>query len=98
MNSELRIEFNERFLDDLPSDEEIDTLKNLKQPIPEGKVKFRRIYPRLLEIDYPREIPGMKKHCEILFLDGTSVIVCGSYDEIALLIDERAKLLDQKGE
>lgn len=94
--SELRIEFTERYLDDLPTDEEIETAKNLKLAIPEGKMKYRRVYPRLEHIDYPRELTGVKTHCELLFMDGSTMVVKGAYDDICMKIDERSKLAEQE--
>lgn len=82
----MRIEFQERFLD--MTDEEIEQANNLKQKL---EFKYRRIYPKLVMIDYPAELPGKKSHCRLFFIDGTSIIIKGSYDDICNLIDDRER-------
>jgi hypothetical protein len=89
--SNLRIEFTERFLN--MTDEEIETANNLKQKL---NYSFRLVYPRLDDIDYPREIPGKEKFCEIVYYDGSISVIKGSYQDTCLLIDEREKLRDQR--
>jgi hypothetical protein len=96
MSKELRIEFTERYIDDLPTDDEIETARNLKLAIPKGKVKFRLIYPRLRDVFMPREIPKIKDYCEIEFISGETLTVMGSFQEVAFNIDERSKLAEQE--
>jgi hypothetical protein len=83
----MRIEFQERFVD--MTDEEIEEAQNLKIKL---EYKYRRIYPKLSMIDYPAEIPGKKSHCRLYFIDGTSLIIKGSYDETCVKIDDREQL------
>lgn len=80
--SSMRIEFKERFI----SQDEKEYWENLKIDPP---YKYRLIYPMLCDVDYPREIPGDKDHCEILFKDGYVLVVEGPYQKIALQIDDR---------
>lgn len=78
----MRIEFTERFIEE----SEKEYWENLKVVPP---YKYRLIYPMLCDVDYPREIPGEKDHCEILFKDGYILTVQGSFQDIALQIDDR---------
>lgn len=78
----MRIEFTERFL----SPEEKEYWENLKvEPV----YHYRKIYPCLATVEYPREIPGDPDHCEILFKDDYVLVVKGAYQDIALQIDDR---------
>jgi hypothetical protein len=95
--SELRIEFTERYVIP-PNDEDVDTAKNLGLPVPKGEVKYRRIYPRLADVFMPREIAGKTSYCEIEFYDGAILTVKGSFDQVAILIDDRGKLEDEREE
>jgi hypothetical protein len=87
----MRIEFYEKFID--MTEDEIESAHNLKTSL---KWAYRLIYPRLEDIDHPREIPGRKNHCEILFYDGTTILVKGSYQDIALQIDLREAQAKEK--
>jgi hypothetical protein len=95
--SVIRIELTERYVIE-PDEDEVETAKNLGLPIPEGKVKFRRIFPRVEDIHTPREIPGIKSYCEIEYVDGVVIRVKGSYDEIAILINDRENMEEDKEE
>jgi hypothetical protein len=78
----MRIEFTERFI----SQEEKEYWENIKvEPI----YHYRKIYPCLSTVDYPREIPGDPDHCEVLFKDDYVLVVKGTYQDIALQIDDR---------
>ena len=92
-----RIEFTEYFPEPLAEDV-IDDYENMGIKPPKATWNYRRVYPRLGDIDYPREIPGEKEHCEIVFLTGDFIQVLGSYDAIALLIEDRERLYDDEEE
>jgi hypothetical protein len=78
----MRIELIECFI----TEADAEYWENLKIAPP---YKCRRIYPCLTDIDYPREIPDDKEHAEILFKDGSVIIVKGDYQSIFLQIDDR---------
>jgi hypothetical protein len=84
----MRIEFTQRYLKE---EDRVLYEDQLNMPVPESSYKYRRIYPLLLEVAYPMEIPGDKEHCEILFRDDVVITVKGSFCDIALLIDDREK-------
>jgi hypothetical protein len=85
----MRIEFQERYLD--MTDDEIEEARNLKLKL---EFKYRRVYPRLLDISHPAEILGKKSHCKIVFYDWSEMIVKGNYDDICNLIDKREAMMD----
>lgn len=88
----LRLEFTEYFPERISEDvlEDYDNM-GIKPPKPQWN--YRRVYLRMDDLSHPREIPGEKEHCEIVFYNEEFITVLGSYDAIALLIEDRERLL-----
>lgn len=90
-----RIEFTECYQDEV-LEEDREYFKNLKISLPERDWKYRRVYPRLPHIDYPREITGDKEHCEIVFHDGSVMKILGSYDVMTIFIEDRERQYEEE--
>jgi hypothetical protein len=50
--------------------------------------KYRRINPRIDEIDRIIEIPGNDKECEVLFYSREKVVVLANFDELCILFND----------
>jgi hypothetical protein len=91
--SSLRIEFYEK-IEDI-SEEERELWERMGAVKKAGRSwEYRRIYPLLYTVDYPKEIPGNTKECLIQFTDLSQTIVKGSYEDVCILIDDR-ELIDR---
>jgi hypothetical protein len=86
--SSLRIEFCEK-IEDI-SEEERELWERMGDTKKIGRSwEYRRIYPLLYTVDYPKEIPGNTKECLIQFTDQSQIVVKGSYDDVCNKIDDR---------
>jgi hypothetical protein len=83
----MRIELYERIND--YTEEELERADSMNLKLRKAKYIYRRIYPRLEDIAYPFEIPGIIEYCGIEFTDETTIYVKGNYDDTCDLIDER---------
>jgi hypothetical protein len=89
----MRIEFVQRYWDEEQAAYYVDQV-GMKPT--DDCWKYRKVYPLLLEVKYPMEIPDDAEHTDILFRDDTILTVKGSFGELKKYIDEQERLADEQ--